>query len=102
MLNASLRHSGASISGLVGTTPYAAPEVVRLGAGGLGAQTVTRLMDAFSVGVLLFELVTGHLPWSPASTASTNPADVDQAYNLHYLSRVRNAWPNFLSGPVWS
>ena len=95
ILSASLRHTGASITGLVGTTLYAAPEVVRLGAGGKGAQTVTPLMDAFSVGVLLFELLTGQLPWSPATTASTTPSDLELAFNSYYHARVRNCQAKF-------
>ena len=83
----------------MGTTPYAAPEVVRLEAGGMGRRSVSPLMDAFSVGVLFFEMLTGQLQWCPATGSPTSPADVDLAFDMHYLARVRNAWPPSFSSP---
>lgn len=78
----------------MGTTLYAAPEVVRLAAGDESGQAATPLMDAFSAGVLFFELLTGQLPWVPA--AATSKWELDLAYHTHYLDRVRHAWPERL------
>ncbi|MEM7052322.1 MAG: serine/threonine-protein kinase [Acidobacteriota bacterium] len=49
---------------LVGTPAYMSPEAL-----GLGGDVDTR-SDVYSLGVLLFELLTGHLPWPEQSLAT--------------------------------
>jgi len=47
---------------VIGTMPYMSPEQVR-------AQTLDARSDIFSLGILLYEMVTGHRPFHGASTA---------------------------------
>jgi serine/threonine protein kinase len=57
-----------------GTRVYAAPELT-FGPPGGGGEVVTPALDVFSMGVILYESITGSLPWSSDGTDSTNSSD---------------------------
>ncbi|HLJ96237.1 MAG TPA: serine/threonine-protein kinase [Gemmataceae bacterium] len=68
---------------LLGTADYLAPERCALSPGG------DQRSDLFSLGVTLFETLTGHLPYPPGSTARTlrrhrcdPPADIRKYVNF--------------------
>lgn len=54
-----------SASSVVGTPEYMSPEQC------LGSSTVSPASDLYAVGVMLFEIISGHLPFSGANTAAT-------------------------------
>ena len=55
---------------LTGTPGYVAPEILQQGARGLDARA-----DVYSLGVVLFEMLTGRLPYESADSL-TNPAEM--------------------------
>src|ERR1043165_2879915 len=54
-----------------GTPPYAPPEQVR-------SQEITRKSDIFSFGILLFEMLTGQLPWNGKKQLGVEQLHSDQ------------------------
>ncbi|MDY3552370.1 protein kinase [Gemmata sp. JC717] len=56
-----------------GTLPYMPPEWLRVVAGG-GTAVPATTADVYSFGVLLFELLTGHVPAEPGTTDSARAA----------------------------
>ncbi|KAK0166847.1 hypothetical protein PV327_004327 [Microctonus hyperodae] len=62
-VSAELRASGELLSGSAGTPAFAAPETTIL-----GAQYSGTLCDVWSMGVTLYSLVTGRVPWDGAGS----------------------------------
>ena len=56
--DSALRQSGSEMTGLVGTTRWMAPEVIR------GEKMYDEKIDIYSLGMILWELVEGRLPFS--------------------------------------
>lgn len=52
----------STVSVIAGTVPYMSPEQLR-------GQTLTRASDVYSMGIVAYEMVTGRLPFDPASSS---------------------------------
>lgn len=50
----------STLSAIAGTVPYMSPEQLR-------GETLTRVSDVYSMGVVAYEIVTGRCPFKPAS-----------------------------------
>ncbi len=68
-------------AGRVMTTAYAAPEQVR-------GEPLTTAADLYSLGVVLFELLTGHRPYAPRLNT---PAQLETAITEGHLVRAADA-----------
>lgn len=79
---------------LGGTLPYMAPELVAAVAQGTRVE-VAPANDIFSLGVLLFELLTGRTPFIPTDDRSRRSlSDVAQCFfELHGRARETLSWP---------
>src|SRR5439155_8899329 len=62
-------HAGADGAGAGGTVPYMAPEQLRASRGD-GDVAVDGRADLYSFGVILYQLVTGTLPFAPPPDAA--------------------------------
>lgn len=69
------RASGKRIRSIVGTNEYIAPEICRLEQAGSPA-------DVFSLGVMIFEMLTGELPFAAGSQHKSFPQAVDRPARL--------------------
>eukprot|EP01134_Creolimax_fragrantissima_P003600 CFRG3600T1 len=79
--------------GLAGTVPYIAPEVLDLHArGGSLVHTDFKAADSWSMGVVLFGLLTGRFPWNTATMDNSE-------YKLHsqgvHSIREAQRWASF-------
>jgi serine/threonine protein kinase len=52
----------STLSAIAGTLPYMSPEQLR-------GETLTRVSDVYSMGVVAYEIVTGRCPFKPASAS---------------------------------
>lgn len=51
-----------TVSAIAGTVPYMSPEQLR-------GERLTRVSDVYSMGVVAYEIITGRLPFKPASSS---------------------------------
>jgi serine/threonine protein kinase len=78
----SLRAGGSKRRSHVhGTDPYIAPEEWR-------GETVNSAADVFSLGVMLFEMLTGHLPFGPSTRTFSRGRAVPPKTVQHYRARI--------------
>jgi eukaryotic-like serine/threonine-protein kinase len=89
-----------------GTLPYMAPEQLRLLLGESGDASPTSRSDIYSFGVVLFELLTGNLPYKPIATADLKQIAIDllrcQTSGVPGISRANPSVPWSLARMVES
>ena len=73
-----------------------APELLHLHIDTGQHGTVNQKQDAYSIGVLFYELLTGRQPWWAGDEGRMLEADLVKAYRVIHINRVRNALPRFL------
>jgi len=76
-------------AGRVLTTAYAAPEQVR-------GDVLTPAADVYSLGVVLFELLTGERPYRLAFTSTAQLEQAVEAADVRRPSALRPQWPRAL------
>jgi eukaryotic-like serine/threonine-protein kinase len=72
---------GQKAQALAGTLAYMAPEVLR-------GQSASEASDLFAVGVILYELLTGHHPFSAPNTHALIANVLEQQPDLWPISRI--------------
>jgi serine/threonine protein kinase len=88
--------AGDETVGVGGTIPYMAPERLSTLVGGPPASADRAKADVYSYGVVLYEMLTGRLPWAP----DPRLGQIGAAADLLARRRVGVAWPEAASVPA--
>jgi len=84
---ATMAAPASGVGSVVGTVPYMAPEQIR-------GETVDARSDLFALGIMLYELATGHRPFSGKSSIDISSAILRDTPTP--VTRVRNDLPGDL------
>jgi eukaryotic-like serine/threonine-protein kinase len=94
------RTDGSPVNGIGGTLPYMAPEQLRLLLAECRADADASKVDVYAFGVMLFELLTGRVPFVPIAPGDTRATAADllgQIMSFDHRTHALPGVPSFLS-----